>query len=89
MNRLNDMSNHRVAAIAALLAITVALFCFIGAIASGTNIKANNHVDTSPDRAPAVRYAVSYAIDSDLYSFYKRQEEDSSQAVLSPSENSD
>lgn len=83
MNGLSDMSNHRVAALAALLAITVALFCFIGAIVSGMNIQSHNSVDVSPERAPAVRYAVSYAIDSDLYSFYKQQEDDTSQAALS------
>lgn len=83
MKGLSDMSNHRVAALAALVAITVALFCFIAAIVSGMNIQPQNTVDAAPERAPAVRYAVSYAIDSDLYSFYTQQNDDTSQAALS------
>jgi|GEM_PF-5665409 len=86
MNRLNDMSNHRVAAVAALLAISVALICFVGAIVSGMNIQAQNSVDARPQQPAAVRYAVSYAIDSELYSFYKKQESDTSQASLSKDE---
>lgn len=82
MNALSDMSSHRVAAVAALLAITVALICFVGAIVSGMNIQPHNSVDLAPEEGPEVRYAMSYAIDSDLYSFYKEQEADTSQAAL-------
>lgn len=86
MTGISDMSNHRIAAIAALLAISVALVCFVAAIVAGMN--SGNSVEFKSNEAPAVRYAMSYAIDSDLYSFYKQREE-RNQVVLLKSETQD
>lgn len=80
MTGFSDMSNHRIAAIAALLAISVALACFVAAIAAGMN--AGNSAEFKSNEAPAVRYAMSYAIDSDLYSFYKQREENDQVVLL-------
>lgn len=86
MTGFSDLSNHRIAAIAALLAISVALVCFVAAIFAG--MSAGNSAEFRSNEAPAVRYAMSYAIDSDLYSFYK-QDEEPSQVVLLKSDAQD
>lgn len=80
MTGFSDLSNHRIAAIAALLAISVALMFFVSAIVAGMH--AGNSAEFRSNEAPAVRYAMSYAIDSDLYSFYKQDEERSHVVLL-------
>lgn len=75
MSGFSDMSNHRIAAIAAVLAISVALVSFVVAVVSGMNAGLDDNGTLKSDEPPVVRYAMSYAIDSDLYSFYKQQEE--------------
>lgn len=75
MKGLGEMNDSRVAVIAALLAVSVALVFFVSAIVSGGTSGAEDAMQFKSNDTPEVRYVMNYEIDPSLYSFYQQQNE--------------
>lgn len=73
MESLTQMSNQRVAVVAACLAVTVALLFFLSAVWSGASMHQETQTDVDHQKSH-VRYVMNYAVEAELYSFYKQND---------------
>jgi len=69
-----EMNDSRVAVIAALLAVGVALIFFVSAAVSGATVIEDDAMQFKSQETPEVRYVMNYEIDPSIYSFYQQQQ---------------
>lgn len=82
---LGEMNDSRVAVVAALLAVSVALLFFVSAAISGTTVIDDDAMQFKSQETPEVRYVMNYEIDPALYSFYQQQQQQEGADALAAS----